>query len=204
MQHESFQGTECWLEKVVLECLQNLLVHMRKTLHMTGTTMPAKARQYNKLKHCGMIFSPTYFSVQDSHIIGKGFSGDWHVGKIKQIFIYPFDLPESQEAYVVVMQMFKELLSQEAMQDPYHRYSMIGGRLYHSKLEEQIELVTVHNVIAHFAYTPYDGLDFRFSYFHALPLNKVLFSQYQLSNTNFSFSNSEQSDRFICAKVKQA
>ena len=179
---ESFQGTECWLEKIVLEDLQNLLVSMGKTSvtsHVKRTTAPAKAREYNKLKHRGAIFSPTTFSIRDSHVVvGKEFPGDWHAGKIKQIFTYPFDLPESQETYIVV-QKFKELSSQEAMQDPYRRYPMVGGRIYHSELEEQIEVVMVQDVIAHFAYTPHDGGQvFGFPCFHALPLNKVSFSRY--------------------------
>jgi hypothetical protein len=171
-QHKSFQGTECCLEKVVLEYLQNLLVCMGKTLHMAGTTIPAKARQYDKLKRHGAIFSPASFSVRDSHVvIGKGLPGDWYAGKIKQIFTYPFGPPRSHEAYVVV-QKFKELSAREAMQDPYRRHPMVGGRLYHSELEEQIEVVTVQDIIAHFAYTPHSGLEFGFPCFHALPLNK--------------------------------
>jgi hypothetical protein len=171
-QHEYFQGTECWLENVVLEHLKILLVRTGKASHMTATL--AKARQYDKLKHCGAIFSPASFSVRDSHVvIGKVFPGDWYAGKIKQIFTYPFDLPESQEAYIVV-QKFKELSPQEAMQDPYRRYHpIVGGKLYHSELEEQIEVVAVQDVIAHFAYTPHNGLEFGFPCFHALPLNKV-------------------------------
>lgn len=178
-EHESFQGTECWLEKVVLEHLQNLLVRMGKTLHMAGITVPTKARRYDKLKHHGAIFSPASSSVRDSHVvIGEGFPGDWYAGKIKQIFTYPFDLPGSKEAYIVV-QRFKELSAQDAMQDPYRRYPMVGGRLYYPELEEQLEVVTVQDVIAHFAYTPHDGLEFGFPCFHALPLNKVFISRHQ-------------------------
>lgn len=188
-QHESFQGTECCLERVILEYLQNLLVRMGKTLHIADTTMPAKARQYNKLKHRGAIFSPASFSVRDSRVvIGKRFPGDWYAGKIKQIFTYPFGLPGSQEVYIVV-QKFRELSAQEVVRDPYRRYPMVAGRLYHSELEEQIEVVTIQDVIAHFAHTPYDGLEFGFPCFHALPLNKVSFSHYHWSNANFSISN---------------
>jgi hypothetical protein len=174
-QHESIQGAECWLDRVVLEHLQNLLVRMGKTLPIAGAITPAKARRFDKLKHRGAIFSPASFSVRDSHaVIGRGFPGDWYAGKIKQIFTYPFDLPGSQEAYVVV-QKFKELSAQEAVQDPYRRYPLVGGRLYHSELQEQFEVVMVQDIISHFAYTPHDGLDFGFPCFHALPLNKVSF-----------------------------
>ena len=205
--HESIQGTECWLEGVVLEYLRNLLVRMGKTLPVAGATMPAKAREYDKLKHRGVIFSPASFSNRDSHVvIGKAFPGDWYAGKIKQIFTYPFGLPGSQdgEAYIVV-QKFKELSVQEAVQDPYRRYPMVGGRLYHSELEEQFEVVTVQDVIAHFAYIPHDGLEFGFPCFHALPLNKVSFSQHQWSNANFSISNvcSAATNRGLCAEARR-
>lgn len=184
---ESFQGSECWLENDVLEYLQNLLVRMGKELHVAGPTIPAKARQYNKLKRCGAIFSPASFSVRDSHaVIGKGSSGDWYAGKIKQIFTYPFDLSGSQEAYVV-MQKFKELSVQEAIQDPYRRYPMVGGRLYHSGLEEQIEVVPVQDIIAHFAYTPHGGQEFGFPCFHALPLNKVSYSLSHINRATLTF-----------------
>ena len=73
MQHESFQGTECWLEKVVLECLQNLLVHMRKTLHMTGTTMPAKARQYNNWSTVGWSLAQHISLSRIVTLLVKGF-----------------------------------------------------------------------------------------------------------------------------------
>ena len=177
-QHKSIQGTECWLDKVVLQYLQNLLVQMGKMSQTEAATMSAKAWQYDKIKHRSAIFSLASFSIRDSHIvIHKGFPaipGDWYAGKVEQIFTYPFDPPSSQEAYMVV-QKFKELTKQEAMQDPYRRYPMVGGRLYHSELEEQIEVVMVRDVIAHFTYTPHDGLEFGFPCFHALPLDKVLF-----------------------------
>lgn len=176
-EHELFEGTECWLEKVVLEYLQDLLVRMGKTLHTAGSTISARARQYDKLRFHGAIYSTASFSVRDSHVvIGKEFPSDWYAGKIKQIFTYPFGSVESQGTYIVV-QKFKELSPQEAKDDPYRRYPMVGGRLYHAELEEQIEVVTAQDVIGHFAYTPHGENEFKFPCFHALPLNKVSFSQ---------------------------
>ena len=92
---------------------------MGKTLPIAGAIMPTNARQFHKLKlkHYGGIFSPASFSVWDSHVvIGRGFPANWYAEKIKQIFTYPFGLLKVQEAYIVV-QKFKELSVQEALQD---------------------------------------------------------------------------------------
>jgi hypothetical protein len=181
---QTFDGNECQLEKVVLEHLQKLLVHMGKISQTTDARMPAKARQYNAFRHQGAIFSPLSFSVRDSHaVIGKGIPGDWCAGQIKQIFTYSFEPLVPQEAYLVV-QKFRELSAQEATRDPYRRYPNVGGRLYHPELNEEIEVVTLQDIIAHFAYTPHDRTTFGFPCFHALPLNKVSFSSHQLSNTD--------------------
>ncbi|KAH8980793.1 hypothetical protein EDB92DRAFT_1973941 [Lactarius akahatsu] len=168
-QRDALQGEECWLEQEVLTCLTELLVCSRKASH-ESTTMPGKARQYNKFSHRGAMFSPSLFSIRDSHvIIGHQISSDWHTGKIKQIFTVPFRL--SSEAYFIV-QRFKELSAQEAQRDPYRRYPFVGGRLYDPELEGEIEVVAVQEVIAHFACTPYDGQAFGIPCFHALPLDK--------------------------------
>lgn len=101
--------------------------------------------------------------------------GSWYAGRIKQIFAYPpGHEPSSQlEAYFVI-QRFKELSDQEALQDPYHNYPLVGGCLYHLDLEDKIEVVPSQEIIAHFAHTPCDEKDFGFPCFHALPLDKVM------------------------------
>ncbi|KAH9161034.1 hypothetical protein EDB89DRAFT_810456 [Lactarius sanguifluus] len=135
-----------------------------------STTTPGKAKQYDKFSHRGAIFSPSSFSIRDSHVvIVDRISGDWHAGKIKQIFTVPFR--PSSEAYFVV-QRFKEFSAQEAQRDPYRRYPLVGGRLYHPELEDEIEVVAAQEVIAHFARTPYDGQAFGIPCFHALPLDR--------------------------------
>lgn len=66
--------------------------------------------------------------------------GDWYAGKIKQIFMYPTRPSSKLEAYFVI-QRFKELSDQEALQDPYHNYPLVGGHLYHLDLKDTIEVV---------------------------------------------------------------
>ncbi|KAH9007301.1 hypothetical protein EDB86DRAFT_3069995 [Lactarius hatsudake] len=170
-QQDALQGEECWLKQEVLTCLTELLVRSRKAFHKSTAT-PGKARQCNKFSHRRAIFSPSSFSIRDSHvIIGDWISSDWHVGKIKQIFTIPFR-PPSSKAYFVV-QRFKELSAQEAQQDPYRRYPLVGGCLYHPELKGKIEVVAVQEVIAHFASTPYDRQTFNIPCFHTLPLDKA-------------------------------
>ncbi|KAI0278109.1 hypothetical protein BC826DRAFT_1113528 [Russula brevipes] len=136
--------------------------------------MYAKARQHNKFNRHGVIFSPSSFSFRDSNVvIGQEIPGDWCAGQIKQIFTFPFAPPS--EVYFVV-QKFKELSPQEAAQDPYRRYPLVGGRLYHPELEDEIEVVTSQEILAHFAHTPHDKQTFGFPCFHVLPLNKVRFA----------------------------
>ena len=131
----------------------------------------AKARQYNKFTHRGAIFSPSSFSVRDSYvIIAKSAPLDWYAGTIKQIFTYPSG--QSSDIYFVI-RGFDELSNEEASQDLYRRYPLVGGRLYHPELNDEIEVVPSHKITAHFAHTPYDRKEFGFPCFHALPLDKV-------------------------------
>ena len=180
MQRNVSEGEECWLAKDVLDRLEGLLAHtgnLQGTRQGLGsgnvqcTTTYAKARQYNKFTHRGAIFSPSSFSVRDSYVaIAKSAPLDWYAGTIKQIFTYPEG--QSSNVYFVI-QKFGELSNEEALQDPYRRYPLVGGRLYHLELNDEIDVVPSHKMIAHFAYTPYDRKEFGFPCFHALPLDKV-------------------------------
>jgi hypothetical protein len=188
---DASQGEDCWLEKDVLHCLGDLLVHKGSVPHAGGVSggpvrPHAKARQYNKFTQRSAIFSPSSFSVRDSHVVVC--RGNWYAGKIKQIFAYPTGLPSKLEAYFVI-QRFKELSDQEALQDPYRRYPLVGGRLYHHDLEDKIEVVPSQEITAHFAHTPHDEKDFGFSCFHALPLDRVTLSPYCRSNDADSFQD---------------
>ena len=170
-QWDSLQGEECWLEQGVLTHLNQLFVRTGKAFHESIAT-PAKAKQYNKFQHRGSTFSPSSFSIRDSHVvISYRIPGDWHAGIIKQIFTVTFG--SLSEAYFVV-QKFKEFSAQEAQRDPYRQFPLVGGRLYHPELEDEIEVVTAQEIIAHFAHTPHDEQTFGLPCFHALPLDKVL------------------------------
>jgi hypothetical protein len=197
VQQEVFQGEECWLKKDVFKCLEKNLICTGKSQnttisgHVQGTATDAnaKARQYNKFSYRSAIFSPSSFSVRDSHVvIGKGAGTqipfDWYAGKIKQIFTYPFRSPS--KVYFVI-QKFRELSSQEALRDPYRRFPSVGGRLYHPELEDEIEVVPSQEIVAHFAHTPHDEQDFGFSCFHALPLDKVMLSSHHTLHTTDVF-----------------
>ena len=174
------QGEECWLDKDVLQCLRDLLIRKGNLSeagwvsgsHMTHVQPQAKARQYNKLTLRGAIFSPSSFSVRNSHVVIPKGDCQWYAGRIKQIFAYPSRLTSDFEAYFVV-QRFEELSNQEALQDPYRKYPLVGGRLYHIDLEDKIEVVPSKEITAHFAHTLHDEKDFGFPCFHALPLDKV-------------------------------
>ena len=192
MQQKVFQGEECRLEKDVLKHLEEFLVRIGKSenprvsghVQGTATNAGAKARQYQKFSYRGAIFSPYLFSDRDSHVVigraGIRIPSDWYAGKIKQIFTYPFSSPS--RVYFVI-QKFRELSSQEGLQDPYRRFPLVGGRLYHPELEDEIELVTSQEIIAHFAHTPHDERDFGFPCFHALPLDKVTLSSHHTLST---------------------
>jgi hypothetical protein len=183
------RGEECWLEKDVLQCLGDLLVRKGNLSDAGwvsgGHVQPhAKARQYNKFTQRGAIFSPSSFSDRDSHmVISKG-DCQWYAGKIKQIFTYPSGLASKLEAYFVI-QRFEELSNQEALQDPYRNYPLVGGRLYRLDLEAKIDVVPSQEITAHFAHTHHDEKDFGFPCFHALPLDKVTLSPHcKLGDTN--------------------
>ncbi|KAI9459243.1 hypothetical protein BJY52DRAFT_1223234 [Lactarius psammicola] len=172
------KGEECWLEAGIVKHLEEHLIRMGKGPQVSqligpgqNSTTHARAMQYNKFSYRGTIFSPSTFSIRDSYVaIGKGVPDDWHAGKIKQIFTHSVLRPS--EVYFVI-QRFKELSPQEASRDPYRRYPLVGGRLYHPELEEELKIVTSQEIVAHFAYTPLEEGDFGFPCFHALPLDKV-------------------------------
>ena len=180
MQRNIFEGEECWLAKDVLDCLKEFLVHtgnLQGTRQGSGsgnvqrTATYAKARQYNKFTHCGAIFSPLLFSVRDSYVvIAKTTPLDWYTRTIKQIFPYPEG--QSSDVYFVI-QKFGELSNEEALQDPYRQYPLVGGCLYYPELNDEIEVVPSHKITAYFVHTLYDRKEFGFPCFHALPLDKV-------------------------------
>jgi hypothetical protein len=176
-QQDVSQGEECWLGKDVLKCLEERLVRTGKSqgTRVSGCVqdfaIDSAARQYNKFTHRSAIFSPSSFSSRDSHVVvGRGIPGDWYAGKIKQIFEYPLGPPSN--VYFAI-QRFKELTAQEALKDPYRQFPLVGGRLYHPELEDEIDVVPAREIIAHFAHTSQDEQDFGFPCFHALPLGKV-------------------------------
>lgn len=206
MQQDIFQGEECWLEKDVFKCLEELLVRTGKSQDTRDSgcvqsfAIDATARQYNKFTHRSALFSPSSFSLRDSHVVvsrGTPADGDWYAGKIKQIFEYPIEpliagtdivLPRAgrrtphtpsapggplSNVYFAI-QRFKELSAHEALHDPYRQFPLVGGRLYHPELEDGIEVVPLQEIDAHFAHTPQDEQDFGFPCFHALPLGKVI------------------------------
>ena len=189
MQCNVFEGEECWLAKDVLDRLKELLVckeKLQRTRQGLGsgniqcTTKYAKAREYKKFTHCDAIFSPSSFSIRDSYmVIAKATPLDWYAGTIKQIFMYPSG--QSSDIYFVI-QRFVKLSDQEALQDPYCHYPLVGGCLYHPELDDKIEIVPSQKITAHFAHTPYDREEFGFPCFHVLPLDKVLSLDYRLSS----------------------
>src|SRR6266852_3292580 len=156
VQQDIFQGEECRLEKDVLKRLEEFSARTGKSQDATDAN--AKVRQYNKFSYHTAIFSPASFSIQDSHVVigsgaGTRIPSHWYAGKIKQIFMYP---PRSPSSVYFVIQKFRELSSQEALQDPYRQFPLVGGRLYHPELEDEIEVVPLQEIIAHFAHTPHD------------------------------------------------
>ena len=172
------QGEECWLEQEVLGQLKELFACTGKEFHENT----AKARQYDKFRQRGSTFSPSSFSIRDSHVVlGDRIPDCWYAGKIKQIFTLTFG--PSSEAYFVV-QRFKEFSAQEARQDPYRQFPLVGGRLYHPELEDEIKVVTAQEILAHFAHTPHDTQTFGLQCFHALPLDKVPFVPHNTNNAD--------------------
>ena len=51
----------------ILECLKDHFVRTGRAFH-NSNIMPAKARQYDKFIYRGAIFSPSSFSIRDSHV----------------------------------------------------------------------------------------------------------------------------------------
>jgi hypothetical protein len=171
MQSNGPHGEECWLEQGVLKHLKELFVHMGKAFHKSSAT-PMKAWQYNKCWHHRFIFSPSSFSIRDSHVvIGSWIPGDWYAGQIKQIFTVAF---RSSSKVLFVRQRFKEFSVDKAKRDPYHQFPLVGGHLYHCELEDEIEVMIAQDIVAHFAYTPHDEQTFGLPCFHALPLDNML------------------------------
>lgn len=173
---EILKGEECWLEATVMKHLEAHLIRTGKGSQLIGpgqsSTTQARARQYKKFSHHSAILSPSTFSIRDSYVaLGKGVSEGWHAGKIKQIFTHSVLQPS---AVYFVIEKFKELSLEMASRDPYRQFPLVGGRLYHPELEEELEIVTPQEIIAHFAYTPLEEEDFGFPCFHALPLDKVI------------------------------
>ena len=133
--------------------------------------------KHDKFRRYGVSFSTFDRVRQDSYVaVGRKVPDDWHAGRILSIFTYTHRGPTPElvgytETYVV-LQKYEELSQMDAKHDPFREHLFIGGCLYYDKVKDP-ELVTMDEILCHFALTPFEHAQIASPCIHALPLDRV-------------------------------
>lgn len=70
-------------------------------------------------------------SLGDSHVAFHEKDGTWSAGRVREIFAHIwFEQGNLKEKVFLLLDVFSELSSDEAPNDPYRRFSIAGGRMF--------------------------------------------------------------------------
>lgn len=139
-----------------------------------------KTKQVNAIQSRDNVYKVSDVSERDSLVIfTKEGSSSWFAGQVEEIFLYGYQDGASivlAECFLVLAE-FGDLPTDYESLDPYRRFPIVGGRLFHTTRKKERILVPFHNVSCPFAMTPHTlQTDVgAFSCVHVLPLDKVSF-----------------------------
>jgi hypothetical protein len=115
---------------------------------------------------------------RDSHVLAKFPSHSSPTPcSIQNIFAHRHATPGNKEPIVeifLIVRRYLELLPADIKFDHWREYPIAAGRLYYDTLQEQAEIISFKDVVAHFAKTPYQPAELpglQRPCIHVLPLN---------------------------------
>jgi hypothetical protein len=134
---------------------------------------PRKARQFRKYDHCGAELKPKRVAFGDSLVI-VGDATHWRAAQIETLFgitLYPFGAEKRHTLAKVVY--FSELSVEDEPHDQYQRLQNAGRVLYAQDEDSVKEVISVEEILCHFAMTPDVCGAISKGHIHALPLIQV-------------------------------
>lgn len=140
----------------------------------TGFINPYVVR-LNSLEDRGALYKVSDYYPGDSNVIFTGLiPGQWRAGQIARIFRYE----QSHEGFkfvknYLVVREFAPLTRQDSRLDPYRNFPVAGGQLFYNAFKPEMQLLTVEDVLCHFAMLPRHLLGGSVKCVHILPLDRV-------------------------------
>ncbi|RDB30843.1 hypothetical protein Hypma_005801 [Hypsizygus marmoreus] len=118
-----------------------------------------------EIRHRGLRFSSHLVSSGqgDAFVLYKPFSGaggSLVMGHIESVFVHRRATPSAERSYqdqgFVAIQRFSDLEASDQSYDPYRQFKHLRMRLLYSVPEQEIKILPIVDVVAHFASCPYD------------------------------------------------
>lgn len=137
---------------------------------------PQQAGDLTKYEHRGTELKPKRIAFGDSLVI-VGDRTDWRAAQIESLFdvtLYPSGVETHHTLAKVVY--FSELSAKDALSDPYRRFPNAGRILYTQDKDSGKMILSVNEILCHFAMTPDVCKSISEDHIHALPLVQVRFS----------------------------
>ena len=123
----------------------------------------------------GMMFSPEQTSYGNSLVIYRPTSHStdrWHAGKIISIFLQKQRSGSVIGPPFLVVRSFVPLGVDEAVHDHYRKFGDSGGRLFYDR-HGGIVMLSLEDVLCHFASTPMQVAAIKGDCIHVLPLSRA-------------------------------
>jgi len=137
---------------------------------------PRQASHLRKYDHCGGELKPKRVAFGDSLVV-VGVKTHWRAAQIEALFdirLYPSGVEKHHTLAKVVY--FPELSPKDALHDPYRRFPD-AGRVFYTWDEDSVKAVlSVDEILCHFAMTPDVCGAIPKGHAHVLPLIQVRFS----------------------------
>lgn len=122
--------------------------------------------------HLARRYSTFRTSLGDSRVIYGDFPhGDWAAGRITHIFVW--SQSGREDTVYLVIEPLSPLRSIDIKFDRYRTYPLAGGKLFYNRFTPETALITLDEVVAHFAGTTYYVGDLPHECIHVLPLDRV-------------------------------
>lgn len=137
---------------------------------------PRQASNLRGYEHRGAELKPKCVAFGDSLVI-VGDETNWRAAQIEILFdiaLYPSGVETHHILAKVVY--FPELSTKDALHDPYRRFQNVGRVLYTQSEDSSKGVVSVDEILCHFAMTPNVCQAISEEHIHVLPLIQVRFS----------------------------
>lgn len=125
--------------------------------------------QSSIMRH-GIRYATSRSSKGDSYVVfGKSLSDEWCAGRIK----YIFGSPGSAGTVFLAVSQYDTLGADDQERDPYRAFPLVGGKLFRRTRKKSLVLLTLSDLLCHFAATSMHVEGIETECLHVLPLDRV-------------------------------